>query len=106
MCEWCTLFGILRGTSYNIPSCLVYVYGCGQNHTFIGIYGVYMVFLAGKSPYIRSYTVQIYGYGQPYVCVWMWPTLCTCSNKTVGLETVRRMCVPCVVESNVANFVD
>jgi hypothetical protein len=37
----------------------------GQNHTFIGIYGVYTVFLAGNSPYIRSYTVQIYGSGQP-----------------------------------------
>ena len=36
----------------------------GQNHTVIGIYGVYTVFLAGKSPYIRSYTVQIYGSGQ------------------------------------------
>ena len=32
----------------------------GQNHTYVGIYGVQMVFLAGKSPYIRSYTVQIY----------------------------------------------
>jgi len=39
----------------------------GQNHTFIGIYGVYTVILAGKSPYIRSYTVCIYGSGQPYV---------------------------------------
>jgi hypothetical protein len=39
----------------------------GQNHTFIGIYGVYTVFLAGKSPYIRSYTVCIYGSGQPYI---------------------------------------
>jgi len=29
----------------------------GQNHTFIGIYGVFTVFLAGKSPYLRSYTV-------------------------------------------------
>jgi len=37
----------------------------GQNHTFIGIYGVYTVFLAGKSPYIRSYTVCIYSTGQP-----------------------------------------
>ena len=37
----------------------------GQNHTFIGIYGVYTVFLAGKSPYIRSYTVCINGSGQP-----------------------------------------
>jgi len=38
----------------------------GQNHTFIGVYGVRTVFLAGKLPYIRSYTVQIYGSGQPY----------------------------------------
>jgi hypothetical protein len=37
----------------------------GQNHTFLGIYGVHAVFLAGKSPCIRSYTVQIYGSGQP-----------------------------------------
>jgi len=36
----------------------------GQNHTFICIYGVHTVLLAGKSPYIRSYTVQIYGSGQ------------------------------------------
>ena len=40
----------------------------GQNYTFIGIYGVHTVFLAGKSPYIRSYTVQIYDSGQPYIC--------------------------------------
>ena len=39
----------------------------GQNHTFIGIYGVYTEFLAGKSPFIRSYTVCIYGPGQPYL---------------------------------------
>jgi hypothetical protein len=26
-----------------------------------------MVFLAGKSPNIRSYTVHIYGSGQPYI---------------------------------------
>jgi hypothetical protein len=39
----------------------------GQNHTFIGIYGAHTVFLAGKSPYIRSYTVQIYGSGQPFI---------------------------------------
>jgi len=38
----------------------------GQNHTVIGIYGVHTVFLAGKLPYIRPYTVCIYGSGQPY----------------------------------------
>jgi len=37
----------------------------GQNHTYIRIYGVYTVLLAGKSPYIRSYTVCIYGSVQP-----------------------------------------
>jgi hypothetical protein len=31
------------------------------------MYGVYTVFLAGISPNIRSYTVYIYGSGQPYV---------------------------------------
>jgi hypothetical protein len=31
------------------------------------IYGVYTVFLAGISPNIRSYTVYIYGSGQPYI---------------------------------------
>ena len=31
------------------------------------IYGAYAVFLAGKSPNIRSYTVYIYGSGQPYL---------------------------------------
>jgi len=43
----------------------VYFFRIGQNHTSIGIYGVHAVFLAGKSPYRRSYTVQIYGSGQP-----------------------------------------
>jgi hypothetical protein len=32
------------------------------------IYGVYTVLFAGKSPNIRSYTVYIYGSGQPYYC--------------------------------------
>jgi hypothetical protein len=32
----------------------------------IYIYDVYTIFLAGNSPYIRSYTVYIYGSGQPY----------------------------------------
>ena len=36
----------------------------GQNHIYI--YCVYTVFLAGKSPNIRSYTVCIYNSGQPY----------------------------------------
>jgi hypothetical protein len=47
----------------------------GQHHIFIRIYGVHTVFLAGKSPCIRSYTVCIYGSGQPYtshrVCTWL-----------------------------------
>ena len=29
---------------------------------------IYTVFLAGKSPNIRSYTLYIYGSGQPYKC--------------------------------------
>jgi len=34
-------------------------------HIIIGIYGVHTGFLAGKSPYPRSYTVYIYSSGQP-----------------------------------------
>jgi hypothetical protein len=35
----------------------------GQNHVY---YGVHTVFLAGKSPNVRSHTVYIYRSGQPY----------------------------------------
>jgi len=49
----------------------------GPDHTFIGIYGVYTVFMAGTSPYMQSYTVCIYGSGQPYNC---------CSTCTVVLR--------------------
>jgi len=52
-------------------ACVMWCSMCrvGQHHTFIGIYGVHTVFLAGKSPYLRLYTVHIYGSGQPYACV-------------------------------------
>jgi hypothetical protein len=30
------------------------------------VYTVHMVFLAGNLPYIRSYTVCIYGFDEPY----------------------------------------
>jgi hypothetical protein len=47
----------------------------GQDHRY-GVY-VYTVFLAGKSPNIRSNTVHVYGYGQPYIygarCICMVP---------------------------------
>jgi len=36
----------------------------GQNHIYT-TYGEYTVFLAGKPPNIRSYTVYIYSCGQP-----------------------------------------
>ena len=40
------------------PYCVAYKSTrVGQNHIIIGIYGVLTVFLAGKSPYIRSYTL-------------------------------------------------
>jgi len=37
----------------------------GQNHIYVCKYGACTVFLAGKLPYIRPYTVCIYGSGQP-----------------------------------------
>ena len=43
----------------------------GRNHIYIR----YRCGMFGRmSPNIRSYTVYIYGSGQPYVCVWFWPT--------------------------------
>jgi len=50
----------------------------------IYIYGVCTVFLAEKSPNIRSYTVYIYGSGQPYSCV-----VCSCLwGSNTALESV------------------
>jgi hypothetical protein len=43
------------------------IYMVLANPTYIYIHSVYTVFLAGKSPNIRSYTVHIYGSGQLYV---------------------------------------
>jgi hypothetical protein len=53
----------------------------GQNHKLRGIYGVHTVFLAGKSPYIQSDTVQIYGSGQPY----KYPYSATLLTQVAGL---------------------
>ena len=50
-----------------VCSIVVYVFcRVGQNHIYI--YKVCTIFLAWKSPYIRSYTVHIYGSGQPCTC--------------------------------------
>ena len=62
--------------SHEAPLAGVYLYipRVGQNHTYIRIYGVFMVFLAGKSLYIWPYTVHIYSYGQlyiPYACTYI-----------------------------------
>jgi hypothetical protein len=65
-----------------------YIYRVGQNHTFLGIYSVYTVFLAGKSPYIRSYTVCIYGSGQPYICAPIATQLCL--QLTIQAEAQSR----------------
>ena len=54
----------------------------GQNHTIIGIYGVHTVFLAGKSPYIRSYT--------PHAAyIRFWPTLGMRHIKLRAAQTVN-----------------
>jgi len=49
-----------QSTHFHAPTSHMLICRAGQNHTFIGIYGVYTVFLAGKSPNIRSYTVCVY----------------------------------------------
>jgi len=63
--------------SVNFPATIHQIFKVGQNH----IYGVNTVILAWKSLNIRSYTVYIYGSGQPYIYVNTikhvnaWPTL-------------------------------
>jgi hypothetical protein len=39
---------------------------CLYGILYVYIYSAYTVFLTGKSPNIRSYTIHIYGSGQPY----------------------------------------
>jgi hypothetical protein len=41
----------------------------GQNHTYLRIHGKYTVFLAGRTPFVRSYTEHMYASGQPYTPV-------------------------------------
>jgi len=55
----------------------------GQNH-------IYAVFLAGKPPNIRSYTVYIYGSGQPYVYVWSWQPFVT-EKRSCGRFTCQQL---------------
>ena len=58
-CDWFNLCNALCTHRYALCNAL-YIH-----HACIRIYGVYTVILVGKSPYIRSYTVYIYGSGQP-----------------------------------------
>jgi len=66
----------------------------GQNHTYIRMYSVYTVLLAGSLPHIRSYTVCIYGtlsreitihntYGHIRCAFTFWPTLHMLHKKGV-----------------------
>jgi len=59
----CALFA--RSTITQTTSAC-YMCTVGQNH----IYSVCMVFIAGKFPCIRYYTVYMYSSGQPHT----WPT--------------------------------
>jgi len=68
---WCT-----AGSDFGHSICL------GLARTMI--HGVYTVFLAGKSPNIRSYTVYIYSSGQPYICV-LYATILLCYYTTILL---------------------
>jgi len=54
---------LMQKTALGLGVMNAYLFGkkltVGQNHTFIRIHIVHTVFLAGRSPYIRSYTVCI-----------------------------------------------
>ena len=69
----------------------VHIRWVGQNH----ICTVYKVFLAGKSSNIRSYTVYIYGSGQPYLLLYL--DVHKPSGKTLQAEGRWKMhCVLCM----------
>jgi len=77
--------------------CLLLTHRFGQNHTFIGIYSVYTVFLAGESPYIRSYTVCIYGSGQPYLltyCLCIFCSQASLASAPIGRPSQTLTCPP------------
>jgi hypothetical protein len=67
-----------------IDACMVHIEG-GPDHIFVRIYGVHTVFLAGKSPYIRSYKVRINGSGQPYARYVRVIFLCACPYTEIGM---------------------
>jgi len=59
----------------------------GQNH----IYTVYIrLFFAGTSSNIRSYTVYIYGSGQPYTCACVRACMCFVWNGPPRQEGAQR----------------
>ena len=51
------------------------------------VFAAHMVFLAGKSPYLWSYTVQIYGSGQPYTYPHTYPHTYTHTYTHTYLHT-------------------
>jgi len=55
---------------YMLSHAVKYIYIYIYIYIYVWLYGVYTVFLAGKSPNIRSYTVFVHGVDtQPYTCV-------------------------------------
>jgi hypothetical protein len=53
----------------------LYVYIGWARTIYLYVYTVYIRYFSRGSPYIRSYTVCIYGYGQPYVYSFVQPSL-------------------------------
>jgi len=60
--------------------------GVGQNHvSYIYLYNVYTVFLAGELPNLRSYMVHLYGSGQSYKQAYsaVWHAAAVCPELAV-----------------------
>ena len=60
---WPKLCMLVRWVGHNSTQASTCTQGWPQPY----MYGVYTVFLAGKSPSIRSYTMHTHGSGQPYI---------------------------------------
>jgi len=92
ICLMCILHAhMLQASSTHASSLVVrqalgglYVWGWPEPY----IYGVYTVYLAGNSPYIRSYTVYIYGSGQPYVCDLVFKHPCVGVARAIHIQCI------------------
>jgi hypothetical protein len=85
-------YGMLKLKSFSIYAhvwgavvVLAYMWGWPGPYIYWYIRCIHTVFSAGISQYIRSYTVQIYGSGQPYIYAHFWGAVVLAYMHTFGV---------------------